>query len=195
MKAARPSSTYPFVTRRQVVERLVRQPAFVHECITIIHRRYVDRDILPPPAGWMASHRKLGEELYAQLPNLNPSLTGVATNLTKRYAKQLAKVFRDEQLALDPKLRALAAIYGVQAPEHDDADDVDVIDPPIDIDDEPASHGDTEATPVEIPSPTTEQNAPTDLSVSPVPALRRRGRPKGSKNKAKNRPTKSSRKR
>ena len=51
MTAGKPWMAYPFVTRRQVLERLDRDPTFVREILELLHRRYVDRDVLEPPGG------------------------------------------------------------------------------------------------------------------------------------------------
>jgi hypothetical protein len=87
---------YPFVTRRQVLERLDRDPAFVRSCVEILHRRYLERALLPPPAGWMSSHKKAGEGIYAKLASDASTAADIVTaaKIAKRYAKQLAKVFR-----------------------------------------------------------------------------------------------------
>lgn len=144
---------YPFVTHRQVIERLERDPEFVRECVGILHRRYVDRDILQPPAGWMASHRKLGEELYARITSAECTDEEIARAavLLKRYAKQIAKILRDEQIARDPRLGLAAAVYGVRP-----SDAVyDVEDPfaDVDEDDRDAQNSLPESTTPPAPAP------------------------------------------
>lgn len=182
---------YPFVTRRQIIERLDTDPAFVRECVSILHRRFVDRDILSPPAGWMVSHRKAGEDVYTKLSSdtANAGDVTVAAKLAKRYAKQLCKVFRDEQLAENPQLAGAAAVFGVRPAVDDDRDNGD--DPYAELDDErdePAAQdtaGDQAGTPA---STATIADDPTSLPEEvdqPVQNVRRRGRPKGSKNRPK----------
>lgn len=184
---------YPFVTRRQILVRLDRDPAFVCECITILHRRFVDRDLLTPPAGWMSSQRKAGEELFARLSGDAATAADIAAaaKLAKRYANQLCKVFRDEQLARDPHLATAAAVFGVRAPVDDDRDLGD--DPYADLDAERGeaailgtpANADEASESRNILSPpegTVEHSAPTP-AVDPGPTKRRPGRPKGSKNR------------
>jgi hypothetical protein len=176
MKKPRPSLAYPFVTRRQVVARLGRDPEFAGACLAILHRRFVDRDILPPPAGWMASDVKRAEELYSRLDagEASPSDLALATKLAQRYARQIASHFRDDELARNPSLKPLAAIYGLR-PTVEDADIDDGVDedPPTD---------EAEA-PEHLPARVTEPPPAALEEAAPPP--RRRGRPKGSKNKPK----------
>jgi hypothetical protein len=195
MTSAKPSVGYPFVTKRQVIERLGRDPSFVRECIEILHRRYLERDRVNSPAGWMSSHRKLGEELHARLTATDCSDADIAraAALAKRYAKQLTKVLRDEQIARDPRLGLAAAVFGVRpADEADDGDD-----PYADRGESPEEGDGDDAPPMDHgPGPTTTELDPdSPLAVPPglavgdvameTPPVRRRGRPKGSKNKAK----------
>lgn len=186
MNSTGPSAAYPFVTKRQVLDRLDRDPAFVREAIEILHRRFVDRDVLPPPAGWMSSHRKLGEELHARLAAADCTAADVvcAAALAKRYAKQITRVLRDNQLARDPRLGLAAAVFGVRR-----ADDVvDVLDDGADPYTDVEKHEDAEAcsaTPdAHEPPPSPAVAAPSNLGEL-LTRRRRPGRPKGSKNKPK----------
>lgn len=188
MKTARSPMTYPFVSRREVADRLDRDPAFVRECVAILHRRFVDRDILPPPAGWMVSHRKAGEELHARLASDAATAGDVvaAAKIAKSYAKQLSKVFRDEQLARDPSLGLAAAVFGVRPPLEDEGRSDD---PYASIDDEPSESVAVVMDPGLPETANDAQPAADDaaLATAPMaeaePAKRRRGRPKGSKSR------------
>ena len=194
MKDVRPSMGYPFVTRRQVLERLDRDPAFVRECIQILHRRYADRDRLPPPAGWMASHRKLGEEIFVRLASADCTPADVArgATLAKRYAKQLTRILRDERIARRPGLALAAAVFGVRPSE--ELDDVD--DPYVELEGE-AVGGHGPASPLAGPytvdtepslgaaNEVATNSAVANAAAIDTPPVRRKGRPKGSKNKVK----------
>lgn len=181
MSPERASMAYPFITRRQVAERLDRDPEFVRECIGILHRRFVDRDILPPPAGWMSSHRKLGEAIAARLvsPDFTAGDIATAAKLAKRYGKQLCKVFRDEQLAQEPGLAVAAAIFGVARVDREDADAGD--DPYADTDRDEVEHGEVH----DASESSDHAPPPAATAQEEQPARRRPGRPKGSKNKPK----------
>src|SRR5258708_6460556 len=123
MKTPRPSLKYPFATKRDIVRRLddpKGEETFVRQAMEILHRRFVDRDLLEPPAGWMVSHRQAGESLYQALssPECADADVARAATLVKHYARQVAKVLRDEEVARDPRLGLAAAIFGVRA-SHD----------------------------------------------------------------------------
>jgi hypothetical protein len=186
MKAARSNMAYPFVTRRQVVERLDLDAEFVMECIGLLHRRYQDRAALVPPAGWMASHIKLGEQLFTKLssPACMPADVAQGATLAKRYAKQIASVLRDDQIARQPGLGLAAAVFGVRRTDA------------LDHGDDPYAEGadtDGAADPAEsvadpkhaTPRADATQPAVALASPSEGAARRRPGRPKGSKTKAK----------
>lgn len=185
---------YPFTTRRAVLERLDRDPAFVRTCVEILHRRYLDRALLPPPAGWMSSHKKAGEGIHARLASDAFTAADIVTaaKIAKRYAKQLAKVFRDEQLARDPGLAVAAAVFGVRRTDDQDLDDggddpyAEIDGERDDVDGEPALAD----APSETPPAPTVVVAPSETELAeaaPKPATdkRRPGRPRGSKNKPK----------
>jgi hypothetical protein len=168
--------TYPFVTRRQIIARLGRDPEFARTCLTILHRRFVDRDILSPPAGWMASDVKRAEKLYKQVSAGDASAANLAlaTTLVQKYARQLARHFRDEELSRNPALKPLAAVYGIRPTVEDE----EVDDGP---DEDPFA--DDSASLEEEAAPVPAQPPPSAPEVVTPP--RRRGRPPGSKNKPK----------
>jgi len=186
---------YPFVTRRQVLERLDRDPEFVRACVAILHRRYLDRAILSPPAGWMSSHKKAGEGIHAKLASDASTAADIVTaaKIAKRYAKQLAKVFRDEQLAHEPGLAVAAAVFGVRRSDDEDLDDGD--DPYAEIDGErddadgaPAiadASSEPPATAAQTVSVAPSETVLAEAAPEPATVKRRPGRPRGSKNKPK----------
>ncbi len=186
MNSTGPSAAYPFVTKRQVLDRLDRDSAFVREAIEILHRRFVDRDVLPPPAGWMASHRTLGEELHARLAAADCTAADVAcaAAIAKRYAKQITKVLRDDQLARGPRLGRAAAVFGVRRAD----DEVDLLDDGADpytgVDEHEDGEASSATSTAHEPNPSPAVAAPSNSGEIPTPR-RRPGRPKGSKNKPK----------
>lgn len=190
---------YPFLSKRDVVRKLD-DASFVRFAIDLLHRRFVDRDILSPPAGWMASDRKRGEEIHARLagPDATAADLMAAAGLAKRYSRQIATHLRIEAISRDPRLVGAAAVFGVRVPD-------ELMDR---LDDEPypaAEHEDgapadgTAALPAEAALVATAEDAVTvaPSAVPPAPPpdagpadapLRRRGRPKGSRNRVKSEP-------
>ncbi len=167
---------YPFTTRRQVLERIASDPTFVVECVAILEDRYQRRASGPGESmGWMASHAAKASGLAAKIAagEATEKERAEAAKLALRYAKQLARVFRDRDLAARPELDAQAAVFGLAPPgspvrtatDHPAATS-------------PTAPGDACVAPV---TPAVQAEAPSE----PVPAPKRRGRPKGSKNRPK----------
>jgi hypothetical protein len=146
-------NAYPFTTRRQIVERVESDPSFAGECIAILQDRHDRRAAAAGESmGWMASHASTATKLAARLASgeATEKDRAEAAKLAGRYSKQLARVFRERELAARPELGAQAAVFGV------------------------GSGGEAQPTPgTRTPGKSEEQPAPA----------KRRGRPKGSKNK------------
>jgi len=158
---------YPFMTRRQILARIEADPAFAVECVTIVQERHERRGVgTGESMGWMASHAAKATKLGAKLASgeATDKERVEAAQLVKSYAKQLARVFRDRELAARPDLAAQAAVFGVGTGNTPT----------------PPSAG---ASPTAPPRDTSEQTAAalTEQVLGP----RKRGRPKGSKNKPK----------
>jgi hypothetical protein len=145
---------YPFTTRLQILERIESDPAFAAECVAILQVRYERRDTGGLSMGWMASHAVKATALAARLVSgeATEKDRAEASKLAVRYSKQLARVFRERELASRPELGAQAAVFGVGGVVREA---------------EPAPNS---------PPPPAETTDPT-------PATKKRGRPKGSKNK------------
>jgi hypothetical protein len=148
---------YPFLTRRQILERIDAEPSFATECVAILQDRHERRSAGNSSMGWMASHAARATELATKIATgeATEKERAEAVQLVRRYSKQLARVFRERELAARPDLGTQAAVFGV------------------------APVGAQPVTPAETAPPRT----PTTREESPAP--RKRGRPKGSKNKPK----------
>jgi hypothetical protein len=146
-------NAYPFTTRRQIVERIESEPSFAGECIAILQDRHDRRAAgAGESMGWMASHASMATKLAAKLAagEATEKDRAEAAELAGRYSKQLARVFRERELAARPELGAQAAVFGV------------------------GGGGDDQ------PAPATR--TPGKSEEHPAPA-KKRGRPKGSKNR------------
>jgi hypothetical protein len=144
---------YPFVSKRQTLERIESDPAFAADCIAILQQRYEARAAGTRSMGWMASHAIKAAALAAKLVSgeADDKDRAEAAKLAAQYSKQLARVFRERELVSRPELGTQAAVFGVGVGVRET---------------EPASSSPP-------PAETTE----------PRPAPKKRGRPKGSKNK------------
>lgn len=139
---------YPFISRKQVVERLASEPAFVIECVRLID------------AKWMASHKTRASKVIAKIAagNLSPEDLVEAISLISPYARTISRMLRERDLAARPELAAQAAVFGVVRPTTVQAD---IATAPVAL----------------APVATT--------STEPVSVPKKRGRPKGSRNKPK----------
>ncbi len=150
---------YPFMTRRQILERLEADLAFAAECIAILQGRHERRRAGGTESmGWMASHTSKATALAAKVAagETSDKEMAEAAKLAGRYSKQLARAFRDRDLAARPELGAQAAVFGV------------------------GGGGGQQPVPATPPAGTSAE--------SPPAATKKRGRPKGSKNKVKAQP-------
>jgi hypothetical protein len=120
--------------------------------------------------GWMASHAAKATKLAAKLASGEASTADRvdAAKLIGSYSRQIARVFREREIASRPDLLATAAVFGVRAGEPAPS--------------APGAH--SEASSAEA-APTTAVAPPTAAS-EPAPAPKKRGRPKGSKNRPQN---------
>jgi hypothetical protein len=144
---------YPFLSRRQILEKIAADSEFASDCIGILQDRYARRAEGGPGMGWMASHAATATKLAAKVAagEATDKELVEAAKLASRYSKQLARAFRDRDLAARPELGAQAAVFGVGGSE------------------------DARPAPAALPPATGAE----------APPAKRRGRPKGSKNKPK----------
>jgi hypothetical protein len=156
------SNGYPFLSRRQILERIEADPSFAAECFAILQDRHERRGAGGTESmGWMASHAARATALAAKLASGEAieKERAEAAKLAGRYSKQLARAFRDRDLAARPELGAQAAVFGVGNGG--------------------GEHPARATPPPGTPSTSNEQ----------ARAPKRRGRLKGSKNKPKGSPT------
>jgi len=166
-----PMSTngYPFLSRKQILGRLA-EPAFAATCVAILQDRYERRAALPgEAAGWMASHAATATKIAAKIAagEASEKERAEVTKLASRYTKQLARVFRDRELAARPELVAQAAVFGIALAVASTAAG------------ESGAMVERVSNSVAPPS-SVEPPAPTS---APASAPKRRGRPPGSKNR------------
>jgi hypothetical protein len=155
---------YPFLSRREILARIASDPAFAIDCVAILQGRFEHRAEGGPSSGWMASHAAKATKLAARLASGEATAKekSEAAELAARYSKQLARVFRDRELAARPELAATAMVFGIHAAE-------------------PSTVAPT--------TPSHEAKAsPAAAASEPTPSPKKRGRPKGSKNRAKDEP-------
>ena len=149
---------YPFLSRRQILARIASDAAFAIECVRLIESRHA----------WMASHRAAAAKLIARLDAgpVDATTSAEALRLASRYSKTLARIIRERDLAERPELVAIGAVFGVAGVG-------------------PAAQPDVPAT-VEVSVATKNTSSPEAAS-EPTPS-KKRGRPKGSKTRAKDEP-------
>jgi hypothetical protein len=106
---------YPFLTRRQILEKIQADPEFVADCMGILQQRHEVRGVGTTSMGWMASHASKATALAAKVAAGEASDEALveAAKLVARYSKQLARVFRERELAARPELSAQAAVFGI----------------------------------------------------------------------------------
>lgn len=120
--------------------------------------------------GWMASHRGRAAKLIERIAagNLSPEDLAEAVALVVPYARTVSRILREREMSERPELLAQAAVFGVVRP-------------------------------VTVQTETSMASvapAPVDTaSTEPVSVPRKRGRPKGSKNKPKEESTPKRRRR
>lgn len=100
------SNGYPFTTRKQVIDRIASEPAFVVECVHLIDGK------------WMASHKTRALKVVAKLAagNLSPEEHAEAMTLVMSYTRTISRILRERDLAARPELAAQAAVFGVVHP-------------------------------------------------------------------------------
>jgi hypothetical protein len=168
------SNGYPFLSRRQIRERIASEPAFVVQCFAILKERYERRAALTgESAGWMASHASRATTLAMKLVvgNATEKERAEAALLVAHYSKQLARVLRDREIAARPEVMAHAAVFGVA---------------PVRVVVAPAIEAAAPVEPLEAPraAPVSHAEPPSE----PPPPPKKRGRPVGSRNRPKDQP-------
>jgi hypothetical protein len=101
---------YPFVTKRQILERLDNEPGYVVECLGVLAERHAQKS---PGMGFMSSHSATALKLVAKVADgeLNDEETEQARSIVRRYTKQLAAHARAEQINSNPELAKVAEVF------------------------------------------------------------------------------------
>jgi len=110
------TTSYPFVTKAQIAERIDRDATFVSTCMLVMHQRHearVSGSLLH--GGWMASQAKQASQLTLKFASgeATPGDTNRARKLLHGYIKQLTSHFRVEQIRANPGLAEAARLFGV----------------------------------------------------------------------------------
>lgn len=162
---------YPFLTKKAIAERIRTDREYALEMFRLLLARTEERAADTRGAsGFMASHAGKVRELVATLEErpLNDGEHLKLVTLVGHYTKQLASHFRTIELQTRPELLQVASVFSAipgvaRARSEGDVDE----DAAETADDDAASAGVAQSPAVDAPTP------------------RRRGRPKGSKNRPK----------
>jgi hypothetical protein len=118
------NNSYPYVTKKQVAERLADDADFRVECLLVLYRRQTtdERDAKDTKhknrRGFMSSHAVNGSTLAEKVisgEELTDEDHGKVDAIVPRYGKQLASHFRAEQkMSLDAEAQSeISAKFGV----------------------------------------------------------------------------------
>jgi outer membrane biosynthesis protein TonB len=118
-KEPKPKRPYPFATKNQIAADIESSTPFALACLQIMQSRQTSAEeetkatISKNARGWMSSQAKRGTELATKARNegLTVEETEQARALVSRYTKQLAEHFRAEQIAANPELADIAALF------------------------------------------------------------------------------------
>lgn len=111
---------YPFVTKKQIAERLAGSAAFQQECLMTLYTRQTEHEQstgstkVKNARGFMASHAKRGTELAQKLQSgeeLSADEVSEVGSIVSRYTKQLAAAFRAEAISKNPDLASETACF------------------------------------------------------------------------------------
>jgi hypothetical protein len=166
---------YPFLTKKAIAERIRGDREYALEVFRLLVARTAQRTADTRSAsGFMASHAGTVRELATTLEErrLDDAEHSKLSKLLCHYTKQLAAHFRTIELQARPELRQVASVFsaipGMRSESSEATDD--------DGDDDVVDAG------LEPPEGAT---AATVAAAVEAPQPRRRGRPKGSKNRPK----------
>lgn len=110
-----PGMAYPFLTKKQLRDRIAADRDFAIECVAIMQARHERRNAGTGSCGWMSSQAMVASKLARRIAANEATEKEVAqaTALVGRYAKQLAAHFREAKLREDPGLAEAATRFGV----------------------------------------------------------------------------------
>ena len=102
---------YPFLTKKQIEARLQGEPIFVAECLQILGERTAARQTGDKAMGFMVSHKEAGKKLLSVTEGWNEEQVGAARKICLSYTTQLAKHFREQEIAANPDLAEVAKVF------------------------------------------------------------------------------------
>lgn len=115
-------NSYPFMSKRQISERVAADSDFALMCLVILHDRQTSFEQATRSTkdrnhrGFMSSHAvngtKLAEKVLAGTA-LESEELAKAQSIVSHYTKQLAAHLREEAKATNPELAEIARTYGV----------------------------------------------------------------------------------
>lgn len=112
--------SYPFRSKRSILEQVATDDAFALHCLLVIHERQTEHEQATKTTksknrrGFMSSHAVRGCELAEKVKSNEPlsgEEMGLARTITGRYGKQLAAHFRAEVIAGNPELAKVAEVF------------------------------------------------------------------------------------
>ena len=123
-KAAKPKKqkvgSYPFRSKRAILDQVAEDDAFMLHCLCILHDRQTAHEQATKSTksknrqGFMSSHAVRGCELAEKVKSNEPlsdEEVGLARAITGRYGKQLAAHYRAEVIARNPELAKVAEVF------------------------------------------------------------------------------------
>lgn len=123
-KTAKPKKakvgSYPFRSKRSILEQIAADDAFALHCLCILHDKQTEHEQATKSTktknrqGFMSSHSVRGCELAEKVKD-NQALTdeemGRTRSIVSRYGRQLAAHFRAEVIAGNPELAKVAEVF------------------------------------------------------------------------------------
>ena len=122
------TNLYPFVTKAQIAERLYQSFEARCEAMCLLHTLQTEYEqsrrvtLSRNRQGFMSSHAVVGSRVAEKLKageQLEDEDVIAINKIAPRYTRQLAVYERAKQLAGNPELQKVAAMFGVQTEEAD----------------------------------------------------------------------------
>ncbi len=116
------SNLYPFLSKAQIKARILADDAFMLQCLAIMYSRQTEfeqevRETRESNRrGFMSSHAVNGSKLAVKAAGdgLNEEERDRARSIVQCYSKQLACHFRQEAVAANPTLKAVAELFSAE---------------------------------------------------------------------------------
>jgi len=113
---------YPFLSKSQIKARILADDSFMLECLQVMYSRQTEFEQQTRETkernrmGFMSSHAVNGSKLAvkARTEPLTEEESSKARSIVQSYSKQLACHFRQEQIAANPALKAVAALFSAE---------------------------------------------------------------------------------